>query len=106
MKKRAVLYARSAVGENDAIARQIEMCRQFATKYGYSVVAQYGDVGSGYAPVLPKRIEALAVAESNRAILICADSVRLARDVSLLIDIVTQCERRGITIIFVQGWVS
>ena len=106
MKKRAVVYARFAVGENDAITRQIEACHQFATKHGYSVFAQHSEVASGSAPNLPQRTEALTTAESNQAILICADPVRLARDDSLLTTIMSQCERRGLTVRFVQEQIS
>lgn len=103
MKKRAVLYARSAVNENDAIARQIEKCRLFAIKHEYSIVAQYSDVGSGCAPNLPQRTEALTTAESNQAILICTDPTRPARDMSILERFIADCKQSNIAIIFIEG---
>ena len=101
-RKRAILYARSATGEGDALARQLAECRAWAMAHGYTVTGAYSEVASGLAPTLPEQANAIARAESDGAALICVDPMRLTRDADRLARIIADCERCGITVHFVE----
>lgn len=100
MKKRAVLYARSATDENDAIARQLETCWRWAKQSGYVVYGEYFEVASGTAMDLLAREQAIVQAESEGALLLCVDPWRLARSEKLLVRILAHCNKCKITIVF------
>lgn len=101
-RKKAMLYARSATGQADAIAEQIESCRTWATVQGYRVSEAYADGGSGNDPNLPERAKAIAKAASESAVLVCVEPSRLARDPRLLMHGLSDCKRHGVTVCFVK----
>lgn len=99
---RAILYARSATGEGDAVARQITTCRTWANQHGYHVQGEYTEVISGLATNPPQRAKAIAQAEQHEADLIVFDPARLSRDAGIFTRIMSDCQRRGVAVHFVN----
>jgi len=101
MSKQAILYARSATGEGEALARQLETCRRWAQANGYTVTGEYSEVASGTASVLPERGKAIAQAQSEGAALVCMDSATLSRNMKQYVRCATSCKRRCVPVFFV-----
>lgn len=102
-RRRAMPYARSAIGEGEALAWQLEACRELAQAHGYTVTGEYSEVGNGRAATLPEKAQAIAQAESGGAALICFDLARLSRDSGRLAELMAECQRRGVKVHFVEG---
>ncbi len=49
MRRRAVIYARSATGESDAIKRQVGACKAYCLERGYSITEDqiYSEIAVG-----------------------------------------------------------
>jgi DNA invertase Pin-like site-specific DNA recombinase len=75
----------------------------WAVARGYAVISEYSEVVSGLAVNMAAQARAIAQAESDDAALICTDPARLTRDVNRLIQIMADCEQRGIGVHFVKG---
>jgi DNA invertase Pin-like site-specific DNA recombinase len=103
MSEKAILYARSATGENDALQRQLKLCREWASANGYSVAGEYAEIASGVAPVLPAQVKAIAQAQADGAALICLEASRIARDSKLYLEHMQACERQGVQVLFANG---
>ena len=103
MTKKAILYARSATGENDAIARQLEACQRWAEEHGYVVHKEYSEGTSGLVAELLARKQAVHRAESEGAALICIGPSRLTRNTKLLISIMIVCNQQRMTVIFTDA---
>ena len=99
--KKAIIYARSATRQGDAIRKQIEACRAWATERGYHVSEAYVDGGSGNDPNLPRRPQTVARAASEGAVLVYVEPSWLARDPKRLLQILAECAQCGVGVRFV-----
>ncbi len=106
MSKQAILYARSATSQDEALARQLDTCHKWAQANGYTVVGEYSEVAGGMANVLPERGKAIAQARKEGAVLICADPTRLSRSLNQYTRCTAGCERRGVPVFFASDGTS
>lgn len=102
MNKQAILYARSATGDNEALVRQLELCREWAQANDYTVVSEYSEIASGFAVALPERDKAMVQAQKEGAVLICAGPSRLTRNLNRYVRCMTGCKRQNLPVIFVD----
>ncbi len=109
--KRAVLYARVSGDDRGKdgrnLASQLEMCRQYATEHGYTIVAELheDDRGaSGASFDLPQLSNVLAMAEhSEYDVLVVRELDRLSRNLAKQLIVEETLRRAGVYIEYVLG---
>jgi DNA invertase Pin-like site-specific DNA recombinase len=102
-KPEAVIYVRLASIEPDdkggKLARQLQLCRDYAATRGYAVVRVFSDAGvSGTTSDRPGTNAMLAYLEFVRGrdtIVLMEDMTRLARDIFIHMMLSTQIEATG-----------
>ena len=111
MTKRAILYARVS-GDDRAmdgrnLAGQIDMCREYAERQGWKVVAELAEDERGVsgarldAPQLNRAIDMAAAGQYD--VLIVREIDRLARDVGKQYLVEGELKRAGVKIAYVLG---
>ena len=100
--KTAVLYARSATDDVASLTRQLEACQEWAEANSYTVIGRTSEVASGVARDLPLLAEAMKLAETRGAALVCVEPSRLGRNMLLYAARLADCEARGVVVLFVQ----
>lgn len=107
MTKRAVLYGRvsgddkaKTGGEN--LRAQIDLCREYATKEGYTVVAELAEDDQGASGAtfdLPQLSKAMDMARNGEYdVLIACELDRLSRDLAKQLIVEQELKRSGVTI--------
>jgi site-specific DNA recombinase len=110
MTRRAVLYARVAVGGEGAgkyeLDRQLEACRQHAQDHGWEVVAKLAEDERGVSGSTIDRPQLncmLAMARAGQFdVLVARDLYRLSRDLGNLLAVQKELGQHGIEIASVQ----
>lgn len=112
MTKRAVLYARVSGDDRQnatsSIDGQLDLCRQYATKNGYQVVAELAEDDrrptSGASWDLPQLSKALDMARAgNYDVLITRELDRLARNLAKQLVLEEQLQGHGVEVEYVYG---
>lgn len=95
---KAVIYARCAEKNDDKIASQLSVCKDYAVKNDMSILAEYAD--NGYSGMSAKRpsLKSLQVNNDWEVLLITECSV-LYRDHDLLMRFMDSVEKNGRKII-------
>jgi DNA invertase Pin-like site-specific DNA recombinase len=98
------IYARSAAGENAALAVQIDQCMRYAEEYGYTVNDQhvYQEVKAGSAdPLQHKQFARLFEAAKRQkfTVLLVTHLDRLSRNSSAAMRVVRKLQELGIRVI-------
>jgi DNA invertase Pin-like site-specific DNA recombinase len=94
---KAVLYLRSAISSDAAIAGQRQACQRRAHQLGATTVAEYVDVGSGLNADRPglQRLLADLRAREDVAFVITADHARIARSLLVYAEVTAAIEHAG-----------
>lgn len=107
MTKRAIIYVRVSTeeqGKGYSLQTQIEKCREFASKAGYIIVAEFQDMHTGTELDRPGLSELYQYVERNGAdALIVYDIDRLSREVGAQAVIEMEMARLGVEIKYVLG---
>jgi len=106
---RAVLYSRASSADHgkpwSSLAGQLDMCREFATEKGWSVVGEFSEDERGVsgAEWLPEQMErVLNLAEMGAFdVLVCRQMDRLARSLAKQLYIERELERAGVVVAYV-----
>lgn len=109
MTKRAVLYARVSGDdtgkEGRNLAGQVELCREYATKNDWQIIAELSEDdrgASGASWNLPKLNEALDMAQAGKFdALIVREMDRFARSLAKQLVIEEQFKRAGVNVLYV-----
>ena len=105
MSKRTIIYARVSTDEQAdkgySLPSQLELCRKYAERLGFSVVAELSDDYSGATPVAerPKGKELVALLKERKAnalVVYCVD--RLSRDIVDLLASVRDWLKMGVEV--------
>jgi site-specific DNA recombinase len=107
MRRRVAIYTRTAARDPisaDALKEQEQVCRSFATKQGWDVVAVYADHGfSGTRadrPGLQRLLEVARMGEVDTIVVMTRD--RLARSLALLQRLQRSFSRSNVRMIAVE----
>lgn len=93
VKKRAVIYARSAAGTKGDLDKQVKMCTKRARKDGYAVDRVFADRASGLNPNREGIQQVVLMAENHEVDAVyVTDIARLSRDIDDL-DVITNLIR-------------
>ena len=112
MTKRAILYARVSGDDRQnatsSIDGQLDLCRQYATKNGYQVIAELAEDDrrptSGASWDLPQLSKALDMARAgNYDVLITRELDRLARNLAKQLVFEEQLQGHGVEVEYVYG---
>ncbi|MBN1660991.1 MAG: recombinase family protein [Anaerolineae bacterium] len=110
MTRRAVLYARVAVGAEgigkQELDRQLEVCRQHAQSHGWEVVAELGEDERGVSGIPLDRPQLNSILTMARAgqfdVVVVRDLSRLSRDLTDLLVLEKELGQYGLQIASVQ----
>ena len=111
MSKRAVLYARVSSDDRDKEGRnlkgQLDMCREYAEKHGWPVIAELAEDdrgASGAAMDLPKLNEVFDMAENGEFdVLVVRELDRLSRELAKQLYVEDRLKKSGVAIEYVLG---
>ncbi len=111
MSKRAVLYARVSGDDRGREGRnlggQLEMCRDYATKRGYTIVAELAEDdrgASGASFELPRLNEVRDLAQGGLFdVLVVREIDRLSRNLAKQLIVEDELKRAGVSIEYVLG---
>ena len=111
MSKRAVLYARVAVGDADGASRklceQLDQCRDYALAQGWTVIAELHEAERGVSGLALDPPQLAAIRRMARArefdVLIVRDLSRISRSVATCVAVEQELQRAGVQIACVTG---
>lgn len=104
----AILYARFSprpdAAETDSITKQLDRCRAYCIAQDYTLLAEENDaeLSGGRADNRPGLQRALALACQHKAVLVCYDLSRLARNTRDAIEIVERLQAAGANLAFLD----
>ena len=111
MSKRAVLYARVAVGDADGanhkLVEQLAQCRNYALAQGWTVIAELHEDERGVSGLALDPPQLVAVRRMAHAgefdVLVVRDLDRISRNVARCLVVEQELEQAGIQIACVTG---
>jgi DNA invertase Pin-like site-specific DNA recombinase len=99
--KKAIIYTRVALADGGSVTRQKSMCQKYCDENDIEVVGVYTDDGaSGLELFRTGLYEAIEHSRTEKVdLLLVSDKARLARDISLYMDIQKTLHRHGVKIV-------